>query len=275
MIAPEQSQVTDPQSSPQPLPERFGRLGWAALLALTLVALIMRFYRLDTLPPSLYFDEAFNGLDAWRLAHTPLDQWPVFLTGNQGREALYVWLMAGLHRVTGLSVWAVRGVPALCGALLTPALVWLAWEVAPWLGVKKRRTFALWSGAAVLGLLWSQIFSRYGIRLSLFVLIETLLWASLWRAWGHPLTRSPARAFTFWILTGLFAGLSFYTYLPARLLPLILLPLILLAIWQERPRLMAHLPGLAVGLDGGPGRGRFLGLYFVQNPESFSLGSTR
>ena len=36
--------------------------------------------------------------------------------------------------------------------------------------------------------------------------------------------------------------------LPARLLPLILLPLVVAAFWQERARLLAHLPGLAVGL---------------------------
>ncbi|MBP7963553.1 MAG: hypothetical protein KBG20_08885 [Caldilineaceae bacterium] len=289
--------------------QRIGRLGWLTLLVLTGIALVMRFHRLETLPPGLFYDEAFNGLDAWKLAHTPVGTWPVFLTGNQGREALYVWLMAWVHRANGLSVWSIRAVPALCGALLTPALVWLAWEVAPWLGVKQRRAFALWSGAAVLGLFWSQVFARYGIRLSLFVLIETLLWAALWRAWNsdpssparvsirpaflgrlfgsfsratqpalppltpspaHPFTRSPLHPFTFWILTGLFAGLSFYTYLPARLLPLILLPLLVVAFWQERERLVAHLPGMAVGLVVAVLVAAPIGIYFIQNPVSFT-----
>ncbi|MBI3959301.1 MAG: hypothetical protein HY328_10875 [Chloroflexi bacterium] len=266
--------------------ERIGRLGWSVLFVLTAVAFVMRFYRLGTLPPSLYYDEAFNGLDAWKFAQTPINQWPVFLTGNQGREALFHWLMALLHRANGLSVWTIRAVPALCGALLTPALAWLAWEIAPWLGVKNRRFFALWSGAAVLGLLWSQIFSRYGIRLSLFVLIETLLWAALWRAWttadgrrqttddrpqtAHPpFIPSSLHPFIFWALTGLCAGLSFYTYLPARLLPLILLPLAVAAFWQERERLLAHLPGLAVGLVVAVLVAAPIGLYFLENPVSF------
>lgn len=247
----------------------------------------MRFHRLDSLPPGLFYDEAFNGLDGWKLSQLSVSQWPVFLTGNQGREALYVWLMALLHRVNGLSVWTIRAVPALCGALLTPALVWLAWEVAPWLGVKNRRSFALWSGTAVLCLFWSQVFARYGIRLSLFVLIETLLWAALWRAWSfnaktqrrrdaegghsptHPISnlQSPI---PFWLLTGLFAGLSFYTYLPARLLPLILLPLVVAAFWQERSRLLAHLPGLAVGLVVAVVVAAPIGVYFLQNPVSFT-----
>jgi len=257
--------------------QRIGHFGWSILFVLTAIAFVMRFYRLDSLPPGLFYDEAFNGLDGWKLSQISVSQWPVFLTGNQGREALYVWLMALLHRANGLSVWTIRAVPALCGVLLTPALAWLAWEVAPWLGVKNRRSFALWSGAAVLCLFWSQVFSRYGIRLSLFVLIETLLWAALWRAWtadrrrqtaeGGSISQSPI---PFWLLTGLFAGLSFYTYLPARLLPLILLPLVVAAFWQERARLLAHLPGLALGLVvavivAGP-----IGIYFVQNPVSFT-----
>ena len=281
--------------------ERIGRLGWSILLVLTVVAFVMRFYRLESLPPGLFYDEAFNGLDSWKLAQTSISQWPVFLTGNQGREALFHWLMALLHRLNGLSVWTIRAVPALCGALLTPALIWLGWEVAPWLGVKNRRSFALWSGAVVLCLFWSQVFSRYGIRLSLFVLIETLLWAALWRAWSlnpkalnlnaeaqshrgaaesqspnHPISNpqspipNPQSPIPFWLLTGLFVGLSFYTYLPARLLPLILLPLLVAAFWQERARLLAHLPGLAVGLAVAVIVAAPIGLYFVQNPVSFT-----
>ncbi len=263
--------------------QRIDRIGWSILFVLTAIALAMRFYRLDTLPPGLFYDEAFNGLDGWKLAHMPFRQWPVFLTGNQGREALYVWLMALLHQINGQSVWTIRAVPALCGALLTPALAWLAWEVAPWLGVKNRRTFALWSGAAVLCLFWSQVFSRYGIRLSLFVLIETLLWAALWRGWNdnakaHNLNAVAQRSreaekihsLIFWALTGLFAGLSFYTYLPARLLPLVLLPLIIAAFWQERARLLAHLPGLAVGLAVAVLVAAPIGIYFLQNPVSFT-----
>jgi 4-amino-4-deoxy-L-arabinose transferase-like glycosyltransferase len=270
--------------------ERIGRLGWSILFVLTAVAFFMRFYRLESLPPGLFYDEAFNGVDVWKLAQTSMREWPVFLTGNQGREALFHWMMALLHRVNGLSIWNIRAVSALSGALLTPALIWLAWEVAPWLGVKYRRSFALWSGAAVLALLWSQVFSRYGIRLALFVLIETLLWASLWRAWAggkqtadhrpqtahdpvpssrHLVILSSLPPFLFWSLTGLFAGLSVYTYLPARLLPLILLPLIVIAFWQERDRLRSHLSGLAVTLVVAVLVAAPIGIYFWENPVSF------
>ena len=101
--------------------ERIGRWGWSILFVLTAAAFVMRFYRLDILPPGLFYDEAFNGLDSWANFQPSSQDWPVFLTGNQGREALYVWLMALLHRANGLSVWTFRAMPAACGSLLTPA----------------------------------------------------------------------------------------------------------------------------------------------------------
>ncbi len=85
----------------------------------------------------------------------------------------------------------------------------------------------------------------------------------------HPFTPSSLHPFIFWPLTGLFAGLSFYTYLPARLLPLILLPLFVTAVRRERPRLLAHLPGLTVGLVVAVLVAAPIGLYFLENPVSF------
>ena len=49
--------------------ERF-RLAWVAggiLLALAVAVVILRFHRLDELPPRLYFDEAASGVDAVRV----------------------------------------------------------------------------------------------------------------------------------------------------------------------------------------------------------------
>lgn len=250
----------------------FGRTGWLILAALTVFALLMRFWRLADVPPGLFYDEAFNGLDAHHLVSTSLWQWPIFFTGNHGREPLLVWLMGISHFFFGQSIWTIRFVPALCGALLTPALTWLAWEVAPHLGVRNRRAFALWSGAIILALLWSQIFSRYGIRLSLFVLLETLLWASLWKAWS-PSPQSPVtshQSLIPWLFAGLFAGLSFYTYLPARLLPLILLPMVVVALWRDRGRVIANLRGIGLGALVALIVAAPLGIYFVQNPVSFT-----
>lgn len=245
--------------------DKFDRAGWVVLAGLIALAVAMRFYRLGDLPAGLHYDEAFNGLDALSLLNTPLSDWPLFFDGNYGREPLFIWLSSIAHALFGPSVWTARFISALSGVLLVPALAWLGWQVAPLLGVGRRQLFALWCAAAILGLLWSQIFARYGIRATLFVLLGTVLWAAMWRAWQ----REPP-ALSAWTFTGFLAGLSFYSYLPARLLPLILLPLLGAAWLQERPRLQQHLPGMlcctvAALLVAAP-----LGIYFLQNPLAFS-----
>jgi hypothetical protein len=295
------------------------------LFVLTLFAFIMRFWRLEAVPPGLFYDEAFNGLDALALANTPAWEWPIFFTGNFGREPLVMWLMGIGHVLFGQSIWVIRLMPTLAGALLTPSLAWLAWEAAPFLGVRHRSAFALWSGAAILALLWSQIFSRYGLRLSMFVLLQTLMWASLWRAWGkqlavsswqladrrpqtadprpqirntqyaiHPQSlvpdgrrpvfhdreacalRHPESPFTnpqlplWWILAGIFGGLSFYTYLPSRLLPLVLIPMAGVAGWRHRAQVIVHRRGILLGALAALIVAAPLGIYFVQNPLSFT-----
>ncbi|MDE0311514.1 MAG: hypothetical protein OXI52_04550 [Caldilineaceae bacterium] len=245
--------------------EKLDNAGWLVLTGLTALAVAMRFYRLGDLPDGLHYDEAFNGLDALSLLHTSLTDWPVFFDENSGREPLYVWLSSIPHALFGPSIWTARSVSAFSGVLLVPALAWLGWQVAPWLGVGNRQLFSLWCAAALLGLLWSQIFARYGIRAPLFVLLETALFAAMWRAWSRePPTRGA------WTIAGLFLGLSFYSYLAARLLPLILLILLGAAWLQDRPRVQRHLPGMLCSLAAALLIAAPLGIYFLQNPLSFS-----
>ena len=225
----------------------------------------MRFYRLGDVPAGLHYDEAFNGLDALALVDIPLTDWPIFFNDNYGREPLFIWLSGLAHALFGPSIWTARFISALSGVLLIPATAWLGWQIAPLLRVGNRQQFALWSAAAILALLWSQIFARFGIRATLFVLVETMLWAAVWRAWQR---RPPAVGA--WVIAGVLAGLSFYTYLPARLLPLVFLLLLVAAYLQDRTRLQRHLSGLlscalATFLVALP-----LGIYFLQNPLAFS-----
>ncbi len=245
--------------------ETCDRAGWLTLAGLTVIAATMRFYRLDSVPAGLHFDEAFNGLDSLALLQLPLNDWPIFFEGNSGRESLYVWLSGFAHALLGPSIWTARFVAALSGTLLTPALAWLGWQTAPMLGVRRRQQFSLWCATVILALLWSQIFSRFGVRAILFVVVQTLLWAALWRAWQRP-----PPALGAWLIAGLLAGLSLYTYLPARLLPLVLLPLLASAVFAHFKRLKQHFPGIACGISVALLVIAPLTVFFLQNQFAFS-----
>jgi len=63
---------------------QWSRLDWAILMGLTLLAALLRFYKLGVIPPGFQFDEAYNALDA---AGVLEGQRPLFLPLNGGREA--------------------------------------------------------------------------------------------------------------------------------------------------------------------------------------------
>lgn len=243
-------------------PQTMSRTGWLLVGAVTALAFVVRFLNLADMPPGLHYDEAFNGLDVAALLDTPFSQWPLFFTGNFGREPLFNYILAGATALFGPGVLTLRLAAALAGALLTPALIWLGWEMAPSLGAERRK-LAPWAGLAALALLWSQIYARQALRVEFFALLETLAFAALWRAWRFNAVR-------WWAVAGALMGLAFYTYLPVRLLPLVLGAMALLFAWRYRAQMRQRRRGMAVAAIVALVVALPLAIYFVQNPVSFS-----
>lgn len=233
-----------------------------SLVALTALAFVIRFYRLADLPPGLHYDEAFNGQDTLPLVSLPISQWPIFFVGNFGREPLLNYLLVLAQAIAGPSILTLRFFPALIGALLTPALMWLGWEIAPALGADRRR-LALWAGGAVLALLWSQIFARFALRIEFLALLLTLFYAAACRGWRTHRLRWFAAA-------GVVAGLAFYTYLPVRLLPVALLPVGLLLMLRHRSDVITRRKGIAILITAALIVAAPLGSYFVVHPDAFT-----
>src|SRR5215217_1065111 len=90
----------------------------AVVLLLLVIAAPTRLLGLDALPPGLFHDEAYEGIDAVRILNGAR---PIFLPENYGREPLYAYVMAGLIALDGPTVVAVRATSALFGLLLIPA----------------------------------------------------------------------------------------------------------------------------------------------------------
>jgi len=182
----------------------------------------------ENIPPGLHHDEAFNALDAF---HLPEMGWPVFFPSNSGREPLLIYIIAAFMRLIGPNMWAIRLPVAIIWGLTAPALFWLICELFP------RQEDADWLKTTPLLLLltsaWYAIISHFAVRANLFVLLEIVFFAALWRSWR-------LNSIKWGIVSGLSWGLSFYTYLANRFVPLILLPLFFWVCFRRRPELKAR-----------------------------------
>jgi 4-amino-4-deoxy-L-arabinose transferase-like glycosyltransferase len=178
------------------------------LLFLLALALLPRLYRLSAAPPGLSGDELFNAIDAAKLGR---GGWPLFFEGNNGREALFLYLMSASLNLFGKSVWAVR-LPAV---LLGAGGVLLAYGIGR--NEFNRRVGII--GAALMAVsLWPVMQSRWGLRavsLTFFSALTIYLY-------GRALRRED-RALLAWAVAGLSLGLTMYTYIPSRLFPFVIL----------------------------------------------------
>ena len=208
---------------------------WVFVIVLLLLAWSLRLCCLETVPPGWRDDELINihALSGELLA----GHFPLYYTGASGHEPLYHHLHAGLHAVLGFNV--------LSGHLLSIAFGTLTIALTYTLA---RRLFGR-ATAAVASLalttsFWSLMYSRTAIRhisLPPFALVVFYL---LCRALLKE-ADSPRKT---WFITGLFLGLSIYTYPAARLLPVLLVLFFTYLGLFHRDQFKHHWRGLVLSL---------------------------
>lgn len=174
------------------------------------VALALRL-PVGPVPPGLYHDEAWYGLDAAEvLAGHPA----VYFSANHGREPLFIYLVAGALALLGHSPAALRLVSGLVGTVLVVA----TFAAVQALAGRRAGLGAAWLCAVTP---WPVLLGRVGFRASTLPLVLALCLAATWRARRAPQDR--------WLLLGGgLAGLTLYTYTAARLVPLFMA---LAALW--------------------------------------------
>ena len=242
-------------------------LTWMILAAILLLAAFLRFWQLDTLPPGLYHDEAYNGLDAlslldgkmfpqfyegWELyaadahAQRGVDEtrFPLFFEGNYGREPLHVYLMALSVSLFGATPFALRAVPAAAGVLAVLTTFLAAWALFSETLEQESATRVALLAAVLLAILYPALhFSRFGIRAMLFIPVQTMAVACFW--WGVNRRRRSESGgdIAVWLLfiaAGFFVGLGIYTFAASRLFPLVWLLFVPLWFWLDREAMSAH-----------------------------------
>jgi len=237
-------------ATPLSRPRFSGAILWL-VLALLLVSAFFRLYRLDNLPPGMFIDVATNGLDI----RDVLDghQFPVFFARNYGREALFIYFQAVLVAGAGPRP-IVFAFAAVAMGMLTIALSYrlftsmFGWRVG------------LLAAALLATSFWYVDLSRFGLRTTSLppFLVATLylLWRTLrtgrWRYAG---------------LGGVVLGLSLYTYIAARLLPVLVVLICLaeLPVARKRWRQLALLVLVSLAVFAPEGA------YFLQHRQEMLL----
>jgi 4-amino-4-deoxy-L-arabinose transferase-like glycosyltransferase len=253
-----------------------------ALLLILAVAVLYRCWQLTSTPPGLFGDEAVNGLDA---LDALAGRASLFYPANYGREGLAMLLFAGGIQLLGPTALALRLPAALAGIATALATYWLGREML----TDTRHRGALVPLLAALFLstsFWHVYTSRYAERLIFTPLLAALAFAAFWRAANATQRSGPRAAWPWFLLAGLFLGLSVHFYSISRLLPVFLGIYLLLQagyLWLARPvqssasvvdpgqSLLRRAFWPLVGLYGvallvfAP-----LGLYFLRHPGSFT-----
>lgn len=149
------------------------------VLAIVLVASILRLYNLDQLPPGLHYDEAFKGVMARKLIVGP-DR-PIFFTENLTEEPMMQYATALSFLIFGDTAWHIRLVSAIAGIITVVALYFLARQLF-------QQRWVAWLGTFVLAILyWHLNFSRLGMEPILTPMTLTLAFVFLWRGiYSHP-----------------------------------------------------------------------------------------
>jgi 4-amino-4-deoxy-L-arabinose transferase-like glycosyltransferase len=175
------------------------------MVVILLVATAVRTATFGRIPPGLYHDEAYNGLDALKVLDGDLS---LFFSANNGREPAFIYLIGISVAMLGRSPFGVRF------AALVPGLLTIAVTFAMVRALFSRRVGLL--SAAVLSVtLWHIHLSRVGFRAVLLPLFVALV---VWQAalgWRTGRRR-------YWLVAGAAYGLSFYTYMAARFTPIAL-----------------------------------------------------
>lgn len=230
-----------------------------ALVAILVLAALLRLWLLNVFPPGLNHDEGVNALDVERI----IGGWrPIFLPANNGREALFMYTQALVGAIIGVTPISLRLTAALWGILTVGLTFGLA---RSWYG---SRVGLLAAGLLAVAF-WHVVLSRVGLRaISVPALYVGVMWA-----FSEAFQR---RRVMFFLLGGVLLGLAEYTYISARLLPGIVSLISVILLIQERRHARPCLPlfrslglaAIAAGIAVLPET-----YYFIRHPEQL-IGRT-
>jgi 4-amino-4-deoxy-L-arabinose transferase-like glycosyltransferase len=193
---------------------------YVLLFLIIALGFFLRFYNIENAPPGVYPDEAVNGIDALNaLTH---GNWQWFYEANNGREGLFMNMIAICFKLIGVSVLALKLPSIIFGTLTILGTYLLAKELY------KKDRFALISAFLVSTAFWAINFSRISFRANTLPTVLVFSFYFLMRG-------VRTKKWYDFAAGGLVFGLGLHTYIAFRIAPLILIVmLVTLMITRER-----------------------------------------
>lgn len=188
-----------------------------------LIGTILRFYRLDTLPPAMEWDEVATGYDAYSILKTGRDQFGNFLpltmrSIDDYKPPLYTYLTTGSIAVLGWNDFAVRFPAALLGTLA----VFTSYGMTQILF--RRQALSLLTALFLAISPWHVGFSRLALETNSTIFFTT---AGMWAFFKG------LKDGKYLLLAACFFGLNLYLYHNARVFIPIISVLLLLMYWRQ------------------------------------------
>lgn len=234
-------------------------LFFALLVLIIVISIFFRFFKLEQIPPGLYPDVAMNGNDA--LSTLENKDFKIFYPDNNGREGLYMWIIALSFSLFGASLWSIELVSAVFGVFTVLGVYLLSRQLFKKIN-ENYELISLLSAFFIAISFWHVLFSRIGFRAVMLPFFLVYGFYFLYRGFEK------LKPYNF-IISGVFFGLGFYTYISYRFVAL--LGIIALASWffvyKEKKKeffKMSFWCVLSMFITALP-----IGIYFLKNPQDF------
>ena len=210
-------------------------LPWLVLILL--LSAVLRIYGINNFsPPGLEHDEVAN----WLIDQSILrGNFAIYFKEAYGHEAGFHYLQAAFVALLGDHALALRLPAAFAGTLLVAVHYALARRL---FGV----TSALISTTILAVLFWPVFYSRLGLRAISLPLIAGIGLYAWWKAWPPGNRLATIENLLWFGLSGFLAGLSLYTYMAARALPIFYAIFVLYLLIFYRKQLKAYWRGVAL-----------------------------
>lgn len=183
--------------------------------------IFLRFWKLDSIPPGIQYDEAFNGINALQALES--GDFKVFYPENWGREGFHINVTAIFIRLFGITNGSLRMANALWGSITLVGFFLLLKEF------KLSRVTVVLGTFLMAFSFWHLDFSRTAYRAIMVPMLIVWIFFLLFRG----LESRGKRKYLCFLASGVLFGLGFHTYIAFRIVPAIVL-VMAFGVWMTK-----------------------------------------